>query len=87
MCIVVGRHAGWKVKPGSWYRSAFPTKLKSISPSPMIATNPSLPYIHDFNSSSKSYKAYQLQAAFGHPGLVEDLRVPALHHHPRQTIA
>lgn len=75
------------MKPGSWYRSAFPTELKPISPFPMTATSPSLLYIHGFNSSPESHKARQLQAAFGHLGLAEGLRVPALHHHPRQAIA
>ena len=53
----------------------------------MTATSPSLLYIHGFNSSPESHKARQLQAAFGHLGLAEGLRVPALHHHPRQAIA
>lgn len=75
------------MKPGSCYRSAFPTELKPISPFPMTATSPSLLYIHGFNSSPESHKARQLQAAFGHLGLAEGLRVPALHHHPRQAIA
>lgn len=75
------------MKPGSWYRSAFPTELKPISPFPMTATSPSLLYIHGFNSSPESHKARQLQAAFGHLGLAGGLRVPALHHHPRQAIA
>ena len=86
-CVVADRRAGWKMKPGSWYRSAFPTELKPISPFPMTATSPSLLYIHGFNSSPESHKARQLQAAFGHLGLAEGLRVPALHHHPRQAIA
>ena len=44
-------------------------------------------YIHGLNSSPASLKASQLAQAMTQMGLVERLRVPALHHHPRQAIA
>ncbi|MCU1718313.1 YqiA/YcfP family alpha/beta fold hydrolase [Pseudomonas sp. 5P_3.1_Bac2] len=47
----------------------------------------SILYIHGFNSSPTSLKARQLQALMTRLGLAEQLRVPALHHHPRQAIA
>lgn len=47
----------------------------------------SILYIHGFNSSPLSMKARQLEAVMQHLGLVEHLRVPALHHHPRHAIA
>lgn len=47
----------------------------------------SILYIHGFNSSPASLKASQLQRAMAQLGLAGQLRVPALHHHPRQAIA
>ena len=47
----------------------------------------SILYIHGFNSSPLSKKARQLEAVMQQLGLSEQLRVPALHHHPRQAIA
>ncbi|TBU88032.1 YqiA/YcfP family alpha/beta fold hydrolase [Phytopseudomonas dryadis] len=48
---------------------------------------PSILYIHGLNSSPASSKASQLSAAMTRIGLSDRLRVPALHHHPRQAIA
>ena len=48
---------------------------------------PSLLYLHGFNSSPASKKARQLVRACERLGIAEQLRVPALHHHPRQAIA
>lgn len=47
----------------------------------------SILYIHGLNSAPSSMKASQLQAAMEQMGLAGQLRVPALHHHPRQAIA
>lgn len=47
---------------------------------------PSILYLHGLNSSPASLKASQLQRAMTHMGLAGQLRVPALHHHPRQAI-
>ncbi|WP_342649852.1 YqiA/YcfP family alpha/beta fold hydrolase [Pseudomonas sp. REB1044] len=47
----------------------------------------SILYIHGFNSSPLSTKARQLEAVMQHLGLAERLRIPALHHHPRQAMA
>lgn len=47
----------------------------------------SILYIHGLNSSPASLKASQLSRAMNQLGLAEQLRVPALHHHPRQAIA
>ncbi len=47
----------------------------------------SILYIHGFNSSPASKKASQLIAVMNSLGLGEQLRVPALHHHPRQAMA
>ncbi|MFV3404588.1 MULTISPECIES: YqiA/YcfP family alpha/beta fold hydrolase [Pseudomonas] len=46
----------------------------------------SILYIHGFNSSPLSTKARQLEAVMQRLGLADRLRVPALHHHPRQAI-
>ena len=46
----------------------------------------SILYIHGLNSSPLSTKASQLQAVMQQLGLAERLRVPALHHHPRQAM-
>ncbi|NWA00449.1 YqiA/YcfP family alpha/beta fold hydrolase [Pseudomonas gingeri] len=46
----------------------------------------SILYIHGFNSSPESRKATQLIAVMTRLGLGEQLRVPALHHHPRQAM-
>ncbi|WP_339515859.1 YqiA/YcfP family alpha/beta fold hydrolase [Pseudomonas sp. RL_15y_Pfl2_60] len=43
-------------------------------------------YLHGLNSSPDSLKASQLRRAMTSMGLAEQLRVPALHHHPRQAI-
>ncbi|MGP0173232.1 YqiA/YcfP family alpha/beta fold hydrolase [Pseudomonas sp. NCHU5208] len=47
----------------------------------------SILYIHGLNSSPASLKASQLSRAMAHLQLSEQLRVPALHHHPRQAMA
>lgn len=47
----------------------------------------SILYIHGLNSSPLSHKAQQLSAVMQQLGLAEQLRVPALHHHPRQAMA
>jgi uncharacterized protein len=47
----------------------------------------SILYIHGLNSSPDSLKASLLRRAMTQLGLAELLRVPALHHHPRQAIA
>jgi predicted esterase YcpF (UPF0227 family) len=53
-----------------------------------VNQNPStLLYIHGLNSSALSKKATQLTALMQRLGLSEQLRVPELHHHPRQAIA
>lgn len=44
-------------------------------------------YLHGLNSSPLSKKASQLSALMDKLGLGEKLRVPALHHHPREAIA
>ena len=50
--------------------------------------NPStLLYIHGLNSSAMSKKATQLADLMKQLGLTDQLRVPELHHHPRQAIA
>ncbi|MDH0746593.1 alpha/beta fold hydrolase [Pseudomonas sp. GD03842] len=48
---------------------------------------PTLLYIHGLNSSAMSKKATQLTTLMTRLGLAEQLRVPELHHHPRQAIA
>lgn len=52
----------------------------------MSSAAPSILYIHGFNSSSASLKARQLNRAMQALGLGTRLRVPDLHHHPRQAI-
>lgn len=47
----------------------------------------SILYIHGFNSAPASNKASQLKTVMDSLGLADQLRVPALHHHPRQAIA
>lgn len=49
--------------------------------------HPTLLYIHGLNSSALSKKATQLTEMMQHLGLSEQLRVPELHHHPREAIA
>ena len=46
----------------------------------------SILYIHGFNSSPLSKKASQLIELMARLGLEAQLRVPALHHHPRQAM-
>ncbi|HEK0906862.1 YqiA/YcfP family alpha/beta fold hydrolase [Pseudomonas machongensis] len=46
----------------------------------------SILYIHGFNSSPLSSKARQLAAVMQQLGLSAQLRVPELHHHPRQAM-
>lgn len=53
----------------------------------MLADCPRILYLHGLNSSPASQKASQLHRAMERMGLAEQLRVPALHHHPRQAIA
>ncbi len=43
-------------------------------------------YIHGLNSSAMSNKATQLAGLMKRLGLGEQLRVPELHHHPRQAL-
>ncbi|MHC8375155.1 YqiA/YcfP family alpha/beta fold hydrolase [Pseudomonas sp. MDT1-16] len=43
-------------------------------------------YIHGFNSAPSSKKATQLIEVMERLGLSDQLRVPALHHHPREAI-
>ena len=47
---------------------------------------PSILYIHGLNSSPTSTKASQLLRVAEHCGIARQLRVPALHHHPRQAM-
>lgn len=47
----------------------------------------SILYIHGLNSAPTSTKASQLLRVAEHCGIARQLRVPALHHHPRQAIA
>lgn len=47
---------------------------------------PSILYIHGLNSSPTSTKASQLLKVAAHCGIARQLRVPALHHHPRQAM-
>lgn len=53
----------------------------------MTRTQPAILYMHGLNSSPLSQKASQLTAALERIGMSARLRVPALHHHPRQAIA
>ena len=47
----------------------------------------SILYIHGFNSAPESKKATQLTSLMQRIGLGNQLRVPALHHHPRHAMA
>ena len=47
----------------------------------------SILYIHGFNSAPESKKATQLTTVMQRIGQGEQLRVPALHHHPREAMA
>ena len=47
----------------------------------------SILYIHGFNSAPESKKATQLISVMQRMGLADQLRVPALHHHPREAMA
>lgn len=53
----------------------------------MTRQQPTILYLHGLNSSPLSRKASQLTAALARLGLSASLRVPAMHHHPRQAIA
>ncbi len=53
----------------------------------MTSDRPAILYIHGLNSSPLSQKALHLSAALTRIGMADCLRVPALHHHPRQAIA
>lgn len=53
----------------------------------MTDARPTILYMHGLNSSPLSKKASQLTGALMQLGLSDRLRVPALHHHPRQAIA
>lgn len=53
----------------------------------MTENSATILYIHGLNSSPASLKASQLVQAMAQMGLADKLRVPALHHHPRQAIA
>lgn len=53
----------------------------------MTRAQPTIVYMHGLNSSPLSKKASQLTAALARIGMSASLRVPALHHHPRQAIA
>jgi len=52
----------------------------------MTREQPAILYIHGLNSSPLSQKASQLSAALERIGMADRLRVPALHHHPRQAL-
>jgi predicted esterase YcpF (UPF0227 family) len=52
----------------------------------VTADAPTLLYIHGLNSSARSMKARQLAALMNALGLGGQLRVPDLHHHPRQAM-
>ncbi len=52
----------------------------------MTSEQPAILYIHGLNSSPLSKKASQLSAALERIGMADRLRVPALHHHPRQAL-
>ena len=52
----------------------------------MTSEQPAILYIHGLNSSPLSQKASQLSAALERIGMADRLRVPALHHHPRQAL-
>ena len=47
----------------------------------------SILYIHGYNSAPESKKATQLSSLMQRIGCSDQLRVPALHHHPREAIA
>ncbi len=53
----------------------------------MPSPQPAILYLHGLNSSPLSQKARQLSAAVARIGLADRLVTPALHHHPRRTIA
>lgn len=52
----------------------------------MTGDNPTLLYIHGLNSSALSKKATLLTTLMHSLGLDEQVRVPELHHHPREAI-
>ena len=53
----------------------------------MTRERPTILYMHGLNSSPLSQKARQLAQALLQLAASEQLRVPALHHHPREAIA
>jgi len=53
----------------------------------MTCESPAILYLHGLNSSPRSTKASQLTRALQRIGASDRLRVPTLHHHPRQAIA
>jgi predicted esterase YcpF (UPF0227 family) len=53
----------------------------------MHPEQPAILYLHGLNGSPLSRKASQLTTAMARLGLSDSLKVPALHHHPRQAIA
>jgi len=52
----------------------------------MLSDPPSILYIHGLNSSPQSNKASQLSRALDRLNASGRLRVPELHHHPRQAM-
>lgn len=52
----------------------------------MTSQTPAILYIHGLNSSPASRKASQLTVAMARIGKAAQLRVPDLHHHPRQAM-
>ena len=53
----------------------------------MLTDTPTLLYIHGLNSSPASQKGSQLNGVMQRLGWADQVRMPALHHHPRQAMA